>query len=83
MKRNLKLADVLADSARRSAAVAPRLVRREAAAAYLSAPQLFALLEEAGWITPTVTRHRMVLFDMEDVDACIARLKAGDFPQCA
>jgi len=82
MARSPKLADVLADAIRRRPpTIQPRLVRREDAAAYLAAPQLFAHLEAAGWIAPVVDRHRMLLFDLNDVDACINRLKTGEYPQ--
>jgi len=81
--RSIKLADVLAEHAarqRRASGIQPRLVRRQDAASYLTAPQLFVFLEEALWIIPTVNRHRMTLFDLNDVDACIERLKSGEFP---
>lgn len=84
MKRTkVTLATVLAEAdarMRRASALPPRLVRREAAASYVTAPQLFAHMEKAGWIYPTVQKHAMTLFDLNDVDACIERLKAGEYP---
>jgi len=58
----------------------PRLIRREQAGDYLSAPQLFAHMEEAGWIKPAVSRHRMTLFDRKKIDECVERLNRGEYP---
>jgi hypothetical protein len=66
--------------AERIRVVAPRLVRRDGCRSYVSAPQIFDLMEEAGWIKPVVSQNRMTLFDLQDLDACIDRLKAGEFP---
>jgi len=64
----------------RSKPVAPRLVRREDAGLYLAAPKLLTEMEEAGWIAPVVSRNRMTLFDVRQIDACVDRLVAGESP---
>ena len=61
--------------------VVPRLLRREAAGDYVTVPGLLVLMEGAGWISPVVQRHRMTLFDQRQIDACIDRLAAGEFPE--
>ena len=61
--------------------IAPRLIRREDAGVYLSAPKLLAEMEEAGWISPVVQRNRMTLFDVRQLDACVDRLAAGESPK--
>lgn len=83
MKRP-KITDFLADHESRSRSVtiiSPRLVRRQDAALYFSSPQLFAELEQNGWIKPVVSRHRLVLFDVNDILACVDRLKQGERPK--
>lgn len=66
--------------AERARAVAPRLMRRDSARSYLGAAQLFDLMEERSWIAPIVAGNRMTLFDQRDLDTCIDRLRAGEFP---
>jgi len=61
--------------------IAPRLIRREDAGLYLAAPKLLTEMEEAGWIAPVVSRNRMTLFDVRQIDACVDRLAAGESPK--
>jgi hypothetical protein len=61
----------------------PRLMRFDAAAKYVGAKQLLVLLEHCGWITASVRRHRMKLYDRLLLDACCDRLTAGEFPGAA
>ena len=61
--------------------IAPRLIRREDAGVYLAAPKLLAEMKEAGWIAPVVSRNRMTLFDIRQIDACVDRLAAGESPK--
>ena len=67
--------------ANRRAPSPPRLMRRETAGEYLAAPHMLTLMEHAGWIKPVVSRNRMTLFDLKQLDACIDRLAAGEFPE--
>jgi hypothetical protein len=60
--------------------LAPRLMRREDCRRYCGAPQLFDLMEQFGWIKPTVQRNRMTLFDVRRLDECIDRLNRGEYP---
>jgi hypothetical protein len=42
--------------------------------------KLFQECVAAGWITPVVRRHKLVLFDSGDVAKCWARILAGEQP---
>jgi hypothetical protein len=55
-------------------------MRFDEAAKYLGAKQLLVLLEQQGWITASVRRHRMKLYDRCLLDACCDRISAGEFP---
>jgi hypothetical protein len=59
---------------------APRLLRKEAAEAYVGAPQLLVKLVRAGWLKPTVQRNRLTLYDQRRLDDCVERLNGGEFP---
>jgi hypothetical protein len=61
--------------------VAPRFFRCEDARRYVGAPGLFTLMEQAGWIAPVVHKHRMTLFDREQIVKCCERIVVGEFPK--
>jgi hypothetical protein len=58
----------------------PRLMRFDLAARYAGTPQLLLLMEQHGWITASVRRHKMKLYDRRLLDACCDRITAGEFP---
>ena len=41
---------------------------------------LYAACVKAGWLVPIIDRHKLRLFDSEDVLACYKRLHAGESP---
>jgi len=46
----------------------------------LGSKSLYTACVKAGWLTPIVSRHKLVLFDSEDVRGCYKRLRAGESP---
>jgi hypothetical protein len=52
----------------------------EEAAAALGSVQLFRELVAAHWIKPVVKRHKLTLYDREDLARCWARLCQGEHP---
>ncbi len=44
-------------------------------------PALFMECCAAGWLKPFMSRHKMVLYDRKDVEACISRLRDGELPE--
>jgi hypothetical protein len=57
-----------------------RLVTEEGAGIYLQVPALLSRMESAAWIKPIVKQRRMKLYDLNDLDACVERLRAGEWP---
>ncbi len=55
-----------------------RGVSPEDAAAYLGSKEILRLLETAGWVKPFVRGNRLTRYDLQDLDRCIDRLKAGE-----
>ena len=55
-----------------------RGVSPEDAAAYLGSKELLRLLEYGGWVKPFVRGNRLTRYDLQDLDRCIDRLKAGE-----
>jgi hypothetical protein len=43
-------------------------------------PAVFERVKKAGWIKPVTGCFKMPLYDCEDMDKCIERLKAGEIP---
>ena len=58
----------------------PRLVRPQQAALLLGSGELVADFIGAGWLSPVVSRHRLVLYSFEDLAECVGRLEAGEQP---
>jgi len=54
--------------------------RRAEAAAAIGSAQLLDDMHRAGWITPVVNRHKLVLFDRGDIQRAWARILAGETP---
>ena len=54
--------------------------RRDEAAAAVGSAQLLDDMHRAGWITPVVNRHKLVLFDRGDIQRAWARILAGETP---
>jgi len=44
-------------------------------------PAVFERCKKAGWIKAVTNCFKMPLYDQEDMDACIERLKAGEVPE--
>ena len=51
------------------------LLRPDDAASLFGAPQMIEDFRDAGWLTPTVSRKRLTLFDVVDLARCRALLK--------
>jgi hypothetical protein len=50
-------------------------------AAYaLGSEKLLAECVAAGWIKPTVKRHKLTLYDRADIATCWSRILAGEMP---
>lgn len=58
-----------------------RLVDETGAGIYVRVPALFAQMESAGWIKPAVHKRKIKLYDLEDLDRCVERLKKGEVPE--
>ncbi len=60
-----------------------RLYTEDEAGIYLGYPAVFERCKKAGWITRADAKHvfKMPVYDREDLDACVNRLKAGDVPE--
>ena len=50
----------------------------EEAAAYVGSKELMRTFERAGWVKPFIRGNRLTRYDLNDLDRCIDRLKAGD-----
>ena len=58
-----------------------RLYTEEQAGIYMGYPAVFERCKKAGWIKAVTNCFKMPLYDQEDMDACIERLKAGEVPE--
>ncbi len=70
----MNLTDLLQSTVR----VEPILVRPNQAALILGSVELLDDLVEAGWLSPVVSRKRLTLYSMAALQACVARLQAGE-----
>lgn len=61
-------------------ALAPRLIRANAAYIFLGSRQIVLNCEAAGWLKPVVRRHKMTLYSVADLHRCANRLEAGEYP---
>ena len=66
---------------RYSALIQPKLLRPADAAAYVGCEGMLKHFVESGWLKPVVQRKRLTLYRRADLDACCARLDAGEFPE--
>ena len=66
-----------------TASVPKRLYTEEEAGIYMGYPAVFERVLKAGWIARADKAgiFKMPLYDCEDMDKCIERLKAGEIPQ--
>jgi hypothetical protein len=58
--------------------IQPSLVRPEAAAAILGSEELLDDMVAKGWLKPVVRRHKLTLYSVKALQACAARLEAGE-----
>lgn len=58
-----------------------RLVDAEDAAHYVGGQQILTLFEGAGWVGPTVRRHRLTRYDVKQLDEACDRLRNGEWPE--
>jgi hypothetical protein len=58
-----------------------RLIDERGAGIFLHQPALLAKMEKAGWIRPVVRRDKTKLYDLNQLDKCVDRLVAGEFPE--
>ncbi|HEY2681545.1 MAG TPA: hypothetical protein VGI59_09520 [Candidatus Udaeobacter sp.] len=63
-----------------TASTPQRLVDETGAGIYVRIPALFDQMLRAGWIKPAVHKRKIKLFDLEDLDKCVERLKSGEIP---
>jgi len=63
-----------------TASVPKRLYTEEQAGIYMGYPAVFERVKKASWIKPVTGCFKMPLYDCEDMDKCIERLKAGEIP---
>lgn len=63
-----------------SLALAPVMLRPPDAAGYVGGEGMLKRFVSARWLRPIVKRKRMTLYKRADLDACCARLDAGEFP---
>jgi hypothetical protein len=58
----------------------PLSLNAEDAGEYIGSRQVLNDMRAAGWINPLVARHRMTLFDTNELQKCYARFYAGEYP---
>lgn len=52
--------------------------RPDEAAEVIGSPQLLTELVQAGWLKPVLQRHKLTLYDGDDLTRCWTRLLAGE-----
>jgi hypothetical protein len=70
----MNLSDMLQSTVR----VEPLLVRPEQATLILGSVELLHDLVAAGWLRPVISRKRLTLYSVVDLQGCVARLQAGE-----
>lgn len=73
-EKTVKLSDLLQSTVR----VEPLLVRPDQAALILGSVELVDDLLAAGWLRPVISRKRLTLYSLVDLQGCVARLQAGE-----
>ena len=58
-----------------------RLYTEEQGGIYMGYPAMFEKVKRAGWIKAVTNIGKMPLYNQEDMDKCIERLKAGEIPE--
>jgi len=58
----------------------PRFLRSEQAALALGSGEIVADFVGAGWLRPSISEHRLVLYSMPELEKCVRRLEAGEEP---
>jgi hypothetical protein len=58
-----------------------RLTDEKGAGIFLHQPALLAKMEKFGWIKPVVHRGKTKLYDLNQLDKCVDRLVAGEYPE--
>jgi len=72
----MKFSDLLLASVK----LKPRLVRPDQAALVLGSGTVVADFVAARWLSPVISRHRLVLYSYPHLEACVARLEMGEMP---
>ena len=65
---------------RLSVQLRPLLVRPEQAALLLGSGEVVADFVTAGWLTPVISQHRLVLYALRHLEECVRRLESGEVP---
>ncbi len=68
----------LSDMLQSTVKVEPLLVRPEQATLILGSVELLHDLVGAGWLRPVISRKRLTLYSLTDLQGCVARLEAGE-----
>lgn len=56
------------------------MIREYEAKMYVGAAELLDLLESAGWVKPSIRRHKLKLYDRNLIDAALDRLALEELP---
>ncbi len=75
----MKASDLLTEPAE-PRAVPQRLCRDFEAIRYVKSPVVFFAFVQAGWLKPVVKRHKLTLFDYQDLNDCVDRMKQEGLP---
>ena len=58
----------------------PLLLRPDEAALFVGSTSLLEEFRRGGWIKPMYDRHRLVLYSVRQLEACVGRLEVGEKP---
>lgn len=64
-----------------TASTPKRLYTEKEAGIYMGYPSLLEKFVKAGWLKPLPRLGKAEVYDDKDMDACIARWKAGELPE--
>lgn len=68
------------EQARGLVTLKPLLLRPDEAAVFVGSIALLEAFRSDGWVRPLYEQHRLVLFSVRQLEACVARLEVGDRP---
>jgi uncharacterized protein (DUF1786 family) len=68
------------EQARGVVTVKPFLLRPDEAAIFVGSIALLEEFRKAGWIKALYEQHRLVLFSVRHLEACVARIEVGELP---